>query len=67
MKGSPCKNIRDHVLVQIISFHKKNFCVSMECTKCHIKETVKNMPYSKLAGKFGVIVRDKKMRKPLEI
>jgi hypothetical protein len=62
-KDSPCQ----HVLLQILSFHRKDFCVALECTKCHMEETVKHLSYKKLAGRFGVLVQDKKKRKALEI
>lgn len=59
----PCK----HLLVQVLSFHRKDFCVSYKCTICKEGDTIKHLSYNKLAGKFGVLVRDKQLRKALEI
>jgi len=63
IKKEPCK----HLLVQVLSFHRKDFCVSYKCTKCKKGDTINHLSYSKLAGRFGVLVKNKKLRKVLEI
>ena len=59
----PC----EHILLQIISFHEKDFCVSYKCKKCKEEDTIRNIPYTKLEGRFGVLVVDEKHREPLEL
>jgi len=63
MKPEPC----EHILLQIISFHEKDFCISYKCKKCEEEDTIRNIPYTKLEGKFGVLVVDEKHREPLEL
>lgn len=57
----------EHILLELISFHKTNFCISYKCTKCKRGRTIKNIEYEKLDGKYGVMVEDEKLREPLKL
>lgn len=61
--NEPCK----HIILEVISFHSKNFCISAECTICHAEFNEKNLDYSLLDGKFGVLVQDDRKRERLTL
>ena len=57
----------EHILLQLISFHKKDFCISYKCTKCDHGKTIKNIDYKELDGHYGVLVEDENLREPLKL
>ena len=65
--GQSDDDLCKHKLIQVLSFHEKNFCISAECTICHAELNEKNLSYKLLDGKFGVIVSDDKKREGLTV